>query len=63
MDKDKWFLEASYAAHQRLYYESRINDASRIFSWLRKPSKMTIELEEGMKNAVDKLNKYEDVEE
>ena len=39
-------LEVEYTIVQWLYIESRINDASRIFSWCRKSSKSTLKLEQ-----------------
>jgi len=50
------FDEVVFKCRERLYLESRINDASRLFSWCRKPSKLTRRLDEKLQSLAKKLN-------
>jgi hypothetical protein len=52
-------MKMAYSMRLRLYYESRINDAARIFSWIRKPSAQTMRLESELKETCLNLSELE----
>ncbi|MHC4397487.1 MAG: hypothetical protein ACYS1A_17740 [Planctomycetota bacterium] len=56
------YFEMVYAARERLYYEARINDASRIFSWLRGDSKLTKRLYKELGEAAAKYKQQSEQE-